>query len=518
MLKPLKKSHTAKYGAIENGILQTNNFSSEITPPDLIKYCKRSLRGLFLYTFDNDYFDFWTNNKIKYENMRIETIYTGTSVMAIKFISGRNTLILVNAAFMFPKKPDNLYNALFYLYNKLGNGILPCYTPATFALRLWRLRFLKESLRGINMRNNDFIRQAYAGGRSEIISGKLEQGYYYDINSMYGAMMLQDMPTGKVISTLTRKKDRIGFYECEIDQTNINLPPLWQKVHNDAKSKDMLCFPADKFTGNFSGNEIDMAIEAGAEVKIIKGIEWKDKNPIFKEFIEYIYDLKEKTQYEWFRAFLKQVMVSLYGKFAEDKSKYKDTVQCGNVRDYYQHKKNGAQIIDEVNLTIAKNKDKKLKYNKNNHNLPHLSAYISALGREFIYKTAIKLKSVAYIETDAVFTDKILPTGDGLGEWKLVGEVRNAEFRLSKTYSYEMDGEKHYIAAGLPDTANKSAYFKGESVKFFKNQKFTTEKKEYNVKMKNAQFLKRDIKDNFSMPLSISEILQKMKLNNAFST
>ena len=92
-----------------------------------------------------------------------------------------------------------------------------------------------------------------------------------------------------------------------------------------------------------------------------------------------------------------------------------------------------------------------------------------------------------------------------------------AEFHLSKTYSYEMNGEMHYIAAGLPETSDKSAYFKGESVKFFKKQKFITEKKEYNVRMKKAQFIKRDIKDNYSMPLSVSEILQRMQLNNAFS-
>jgi hypothetical protein len=517
MLKPLTKSHIAKYGAIENGILQTQNMTTAITPPDLVKYCKRSFRGIFLYTFDNDYFDFFTNNRIEYKNITIKTIYGGTAIMAVKIISGQNILTLVNAAFMFPVKPDNLYNALFYLYNKLGKGILPSYTPATFALRLWRFKFQKETLRGINSRIDDFVRTAYAGGRSEIISKKLDKGYYYDINSMYGAMMLKDMPTGRVIYTETRTKDLIGFYQCEIDQRNINLPPLWQKIHNDNKSKDMLCFPADKFTGIFSGNEIDMAIEAGAEIKILNGIEWESKSPVFKEFIEYIYKLKEQTKYKWFDAFLKKVMVSFYGKFAENKDKYQDIFQCGDVKNYYKEIDNGAKLIDEHNLTIAKNKEKKVKYNKNSYNLPHFSAYISALGREEIYKTAIKLKSVAYIETDAIFTAQILPIGNGLGEWKLVGEVQNAEFVQSKTYSYEMDNQRHYVAAGIPETVNKAAYFKGESVKFYKKQKFVSEKREYNVKMKDTQFIKRDIKDNFSMPLSVSEILQRMQLNNAFS-
>lgn len=513
MLKPLKKEHIAKFGAIENNILTMPNFSAEITPMDLIKYCRKTYRGLHLYTFDNDYFDFLTHTKI--EGFTIKTIYGGTNVMAVKIISGQNILTIVNASYMFPKKPENLFNALFYLYNKLGKGILPCYTPATFALRLWRLNFQKETIRGISHRANDFVRQAYAGGRSEIISRKLENGYYYDINSMYGAMMLEDMPTGRLIYTKKKTKDLIGFYKCEVDQTDLNLPPLWHKIKNDAKGKDLLCFPADKFTGVFSGNEVDMAKKAGAKVKVQYGIEWEGKSPIFKEFVEYIYDLREKTQYEWFDAFLKKIIVSFYGKFAEDKNKYQDVVTCKNVKEYYKTINDDLTVknIDEINLTVAINK-KKLKYNKNNHNLPQFSAYISALGREKIYKEAVKLKSLAYMETDAIFTSEKLKTGNKLGDWKLVGEVKNAEFRLSKVYSYTMNDLEHFVAAGLPDNADKPAYFKGEQVKFFKKQKFIKEKKEYTSTLKKAPFIKRDIKDNYSIPLSISEIIKKMKLNN----
>ena len=513
MLKPLKMPHAAKIGAIENGILQLNDFTAKIKPDELINFCTRSLRGLYIYTFDDKYLDYFTGKKL--DNITIKTVYSGSQIMFVKLISKRNILTLVNAAFMFPKRPPNLFNALFYLYNELGKGILPSYTPATFALRLWRLNFQKEVLRGISFRNNAYIRNAYAGGRSEIIKKVLKEGYYYDINSMYGAMMTKDMPIGRVCSTLTRTPQAIGFYKCEVNQTAMNMPPLWQKIHNDSKSKDMLCFPKDSFTGVFDGDEIDNAIKAGADIKILNGIEWEDKKPIFKEFIEYLYNLREKTQFEWYNAFLKKVLVSFYGKFAEKKENYKQVVQCNDTKEYYnyiENKDNKAIIINDNNLIVEVAK-KIVKYNRNNYNLPHFSAHIATLGRIEIYNQAVKADA-AYIETDALFTTKKLKTGVKLGEWKLVGKVKNAEFKLCKTYSYEIDGEKIYVAAGISDEADKSVYFQGENVKIYKKQKFIEEKKEYNIKMKNTGFIKRDIHDNFSLPLTISEILNKMKLNN----
>ncbi len=512
MLKPLKALHTAKIGAIENGILQFNNLTTQIEPQDLIKYCKRSLTGYYIYTFDDKYLNYFIGKKI--DNITIKTVYSNSSIMFIKLTSKRNTLTIVNALFMFPKRPPNLFNALFYLYNDLGKGILPTYTPATFALRLWRLKYQKEALRGISFLSDKIIRKAYAGGRSEIVKSKLNDGYYYDINSMYADMMRQDMPVGRVCYASTRTQGAIGFYECEVNQSNLNLPPLWKKINNPLKSKNMLCFPKDKFTGTFDGNEIDNAVKAGAEVKILWGIEWEDKKPIFKEFIEYIYNEREKTKYEWYNSFLKKMLVSFYGKFAENKKNYRQTVQCNNEKDYNNYINdinNKTRIIDDDNLIVEIAK-KIVKYNRNNYNLPQFSAHISALGRIEIYNQAIKADA-AYIETDALFTSKKLKTGTKLGNWKLVSKVKNAEFKLCKTYVYQMDGKTHYVAAGIPDGADREVYFKGEGVKIYKKQKITQEKKEYTMKMKNTGFIKRHIHDNYSLGLTIQEIVNKMQGN-----
>ena len=512
MLKPLQMLHSAKIGAIENGILQFNDITAQIEPQDLIKYCKRSLMGFYIYTFDARYLNYFVGKKI--DNITIKMVYADSSLMFVKLIYKKYTLTIVNASFMFPEKPPHLFNALFYLYNGIGKGILPSYTPATFALRLWRLKFQKETLRGISFQNNAYIRNAYAGGRSEIIKKTLKKGYYYDINSMYGDMMRKDMPVGRIFDVLTRTKERIGFYECEINQSKMNIPPLWHKIYNDTKSKDVLCFPKDSFIGIFDGAEIDNAVAVGAEVKILSGIEWENKKPLFKEFIEYLYNLREKTQFEWFSAFLKKLLVSFYGKFAEDKSNYKQVLHCIDIKDYYNYIENAdnkAFLLDEKNLIIEVAKQI-IKYNRNNYNLPQFSAHVAALGRIEIYNQAIQANA-AYIETDALFTSKKLKTGTKLGDWKLVGKIKNAEFKLCKTYVYEMNGETHYVAAGIPTDADKSVYFQGESIKVYKKQKFIEEKKEYSMKMKNMGFIKRHIQDNFSLGITIKEIINKMRGN-----
>lgn len=513
MLKKLTKEHKPKIASIEGNTFNVSTVAGLDITPELIELLlTKKYNNYFIYTYQDNFLSY------NYKGIDVKRKYIGTECLTLTITKGRYKINLINARFLLPQQPPSLISAITFIYSGVGKGLSPALTAATFALKLWRYKYQKETLRGISERINNFVREAYAGGRSEILQSTLQKGYYYDINSMYADMMCNDMPTGLCLRVWKRNKDRIGFYRCKVDQTNLMLPPLWKKIYNQKKGKAVLAFPADKFEGVFSGVEIDNAINSGVKIKVINGYEWQGKQPIFKQFAQDLYKIRQLTTVDWYEAFIKKLLVSLYGKFAQTTEGYTDVIQCQNVKEFnailLNAKNVNTKVIDEENLilSVAKNNKPISKYNSN---LPHLSAHIIALSRVKIYDEALKVilngGKVAYIETDALFTSIPIKhnVGSGLGQWKLEGEVENAHYYLSKTYKYDFQGETHYIAAGV--NGDMAAYFKGENITMYKKQKFSSEAKAVELSMKN-NFIKRDVHENYSMPLSIKDILSKMNI------
>ena len=505
MLKPLSRKMKSKFATIENDCYHSQNFDiNNFNPEKILSLLKRSNRNLFIYTYDDRFLNFYKNKHI--EDINIKIISRAEHLIALKFKQKQNTIHLVNAKYLIPAIPSDLFSALDYLYNKLSPDIACCYTAATFALRMWRMHYQKENLHGLALIQENFLRKGYAGGRSEIFQTQLEKGYYYDVNSMYAAAMLEDMPVGYGMWTDIFHEDKIGFYKCKVDQSTQYLPPLWKKIN------DSLCFPADAFTGIFSTAEILMARAAGIKIETGTGITFTEKKPIFREFILDIYELKKENG--WISSFAKKILVSFYGKFAEKKEK--STLEKISKDDFWESLKNKTVIIDE-NSRFVKKKIKSFK--GSNHNLPYLSAHITALARSKIYEQAKNILQnngkIGYIETDAIFTDTKLQTGTGIGEWKCEGEVENAKFIASKTYTYHAGNCRKYIACGIPlnQPAVLPAYFSGDKVQIYKKGYKTQEIKEYSMKIKN-NFYKRKVYTDNSLPLTVSEILNKMYLTS----
>ena len=504
MLKPLSRKMKAKFATIEDGCYRSQNFNIDNFKEEHIpSLLRRSNRNLFIYTYEERFLNFYKNKHL--ENVNIKIISRADNLIALKFKQKQNTIHLVNAKYLIPTAPSDLFSALNYLYNKLSPDISCCYTAATFALRMWRMHYQKEDLHGLALIQENFVRKGYAGGRSEIFQTRLETGYHYDINSMYGAAMLEDMPVGYGMWTDIFHEDRIGFYKCKIDQSTQYLPPLWKKIN------DSLCFPADVFTGIFSTAEILTARTAGIKIKTGTGITFTEKRPIFREFILDIYELKKCEG--WIASFAKKILVSFYGKFAEKKEKF--TLEKISKKDFWENLKNNKTVIIDENARFVKKKIRSFK--GSNHNLPFLSAHIAALARSKIYEQAKNILQnggkIGYIETDAIFTDTKLPTGIEIGEWKWEGKVQNAKFIASKTYSYDTGNRRKYTACGIPlnQSAILPAYFAGDKVQIYKKGYKTQEIKEYSMKIKNNFYKRRTYTDN-SLPLTVSEILNKMYL------
>lgn len=227
---------------------------------------------------------------------------------------------------------DGLYDALV-LFRKLVNDISPIgdlpLSLGSLALKVFKTSYLGDlEILTPNKKQDDFLTNAYAGGRTEYFGNgvKDENGIYrkcnyYDVNSMYPAEMQNAFfPVGvgiwtKKLEYNDNKQLIIGAYEIEYNQTGGHIP-LLRDQSTGQKSKE------HEFIGRgiYTTDEIQYLISIGAEIKIIKGLIFPDSQQIFNEFITDLYNMRLKADREGNAALflvIKLLMNNLYGKFAQ---------------------------------------------------------------------------------------------------------------------------------------------------------------------------------------------------------
>lgn len=91
------------------------------------------------------------------------------------------------------------------------------YSTATLSLKIFRTHFQKESIYILPKNIDAFTRNGYFGGGTDVYKGYAKKAFYYDVNSLYPAAMLNPMPheilnNGKMINLIDRKLDSFfGF-------------------------------------------------------------------------------------------------------------------------------------------------------------------------------------------------------------------------------------------------------------------------------------------------------------------
>ncbi len=335
-----------------------------------------------------------------------------------------------------------LYDSLDIFYKKYAKGIGCKLTIASCAMAVYRKYFQDTNIYGLEENVENFIRKSYAGGRVEIFktaSKPNEKLKCYDINSLYPSMMLKKMPTGPVIFSTQQNKEKIGFYKCEVNlKSEEYLPLLPIKLKG-------LKFPTGKFEGIYDNEEIKEAQKnKNYDIKITNGFYFLKSEKIFKNYVKYYYSLKteskknnNKTGYMIAKMFLN----SLYGKFAQRRDK-EVIVFCNN----YKLAKEKKLILYNEKLSLWK----LTEYSRAKHIIPSLSAHITSLARVHLYKYLQLCKNeLFYCDTDSVYTTKKLNTSEKIGDMKLEKYIKNANFYLPKTYSFDEIDEfnnfiKHY--------------------------------------------------------------------------
>ena len=313
-----------------------------------------------------------------------------------------------------------LFEIVQRFYKKEGTLSL---TVASHSLKVFTSKFCKlDFFQCDDDFDNYFRTNFYKGGRVEVYKGYGKNLYYYDINSLYPFVMLNEMPSGMPVRTKKFIRDKIGFYKIELNEdTHFDISVLTvKKFFNNYYVNGM---KGDKFY--LHSCELEYLKEKKISFKIIDGYYFEQSEDLFTDFVNYFYNEKKNAKNSFDRYFAKLILNSLYGKFGQKIKGEKLVVNDGRYNDY--------KIFDAYNDLILVDKNFNVKFK-----CVYVASYITALARTYHLRLMDKVgfENIFYCDTDSIICSKKLKTSDEIGELKLEAEIKEGIFLMPKVYGY----------------------------------------------------------------------------------
>lgn len=355
-----------------------------------------------------------------------------------------------------------------------------CITISGLAVRIFLKDFYDNNIPNINKPSiyRD-IKQAYYGGITEVYKPSGNNLFYYDVNSLYPYVALQDMP-GLTCSKINYYDDNqdisslFGFYYCSIDAPiNSYLGVLPLRTHTG------LIFPLGKWEGWYFSEELKFAKEYGYNIKVLKGYSFSRESNVFTKYINKVYSIKANPLNLSQKAMAKSLLNNLLGRFGINLEKpitevlsnetfskkmsmckivsYKQIsedrvlVSYVPVLDYDIIKSHGLDYLKIVNNF----KDNELRP------LTTTSIVMSAANTAYarIHISKIKLEilrlggKIYYSDTDSIVTNIQLPNSlvskNEIGKLKLEHVLQEAVFISNKIYwMCDTKGKTHVRSKG----------------------------------------------------------------------
>lgn len=317
-------------------------------------------------------------------------------------------------------------------------------TLASQSMSVFNKNFKNHKLTNCTEKDEDFFRKTYYGGYTDIFKFYGESLNYYDFNSLYPDVMRREMPLGCIMATNSFKRDMIGYYKVRVNLKGLLIGCI------PFVFKNKLIFPIGEFETYCTSAELELLEDLGQEYKVIQGLVFSDKAPVFKKYIEELYKIKQKSNKDSVDYIISKLELnSLYGKFAQKREQ--ETVIYTS--DYSEVLNEGlTPYIEELNFY------KKRTISRSRNILPYLSSYVTSLARVKLYRKIMEcgFDNVYYCDTDSIITNKKLSVGEKLGELKLEHEIEKAIFLQPKCYALKLKNGKEIIKLkGIP-TSNIS--------------------------------------------------------------
>jgi len=263
-----------------------------------------------------------------------------------------------------------------------------------------------------------YIRRATYGGRNEVYKKYGEKVNLYDVRSMFVSCYDADIPVGKM-KWVKSNLNTGTLAEAKIYVPDMLIGPLPYRLNGK------LIFPVGEFQGWWDMNQLRMAAELGCEVTIIRQLGCPEE-PILKEFGEVVGHLRESSNPDLSKLW-KKFGLRLTGKFGQHRTRS----EIRHVLD----------IEDQVGWCPIDDKEiyyEKLSY-MNGHRSPYIKPAVNMRIRseaEIRHFRVLLGSDPYYCDTDSDFTNKILPTGNKMGDLRLIDYAKRAYFIRRKFYGY----------------------------------------------------------------------------------
>lgn len=319
--------------------------------------------------------------------------------------------------------------------------ITECVTLPQLALKNFRTNDLTINIPSYDACEGD-VRKAYRGGRTEVFMRSGEKLRYYDVNSLYPSVMLNEMPVGKPAYDVNFKIGDFGVCRATVTVPQSEKYPLLSSKRKIGKSMKLF-FMGGTYEDWFTSVEMDEAVRLGYDIKIHEGYHFK-KAQIFKGFVDRMYGIRKKAAKDTPQNMTaKLTMNSLYGKFGQKREKSRIIVNPDD--------RVGLEVM-YADMEIYK----KGTRSRGGHILPAIAAFVTAYARIHLHQIFKNIEEmggkVYYCDTDSVLTDVVLPCGEKLGELKdVLNQTCEAVFLAPKMYALRtQDGKEYVVCKGFP--------------------------------------------------------------------
>lgn len=306
------------------------------------------------------------------------------------------------------------------------------------------------------------IRQAYKGAFTYVKdteTGKEQkEGLVFDVNSLYPSVMYYEkMPYGAPIKFYGKyKEDKCYPYFFQILTCSFELK---KGMLPTTQLKNNLAFIPTEYVKSSKGELITMCMTCTDlelflehydvyDLEYHAGYKFKATDKLFKEFIDYWIEIKNRSTIEGnagMRTIAKLMLNNLYGKFASRPTGFSKI-------PYFE---NG-----EVKYRLSEEEERTMMY------VP-IGAAITAYARAKTIRSAqANYDRFIYADTDSLhlkgteMPDNIEIDNVKLGAWKHESTFTRAKFIRAKSYVEEIDGKLKVTCAGLPESCHKLVTWK----------------------------------------------------------
>jgi hypothetical protein len=298
-----------------------------------------------------------------------------------------------------------------------------CYTVGGSAWRCAQRRIGLPDAE-LTLRDHEFVRKGYYGGRVQIFRPEANEGREYDVNAMYPAALASlELPWGdscRRVGSGARSDFQRGLEG--VVRARVSVPEMWIPPL-PVRTKSRSAYPTGIFEGHWTAVELRYAETVGVKILEVKeGIFWPEKKVLFRDWIDQLWSLRFAAQGGKsgpFGTFLKFYMNSLTGKLGMNPESTLYTLNP-DPEKLDKLTEVGAGIWSYDGPKVRKTKDGRWVAGSPCCHV-EWAGYITAIGRIRWHRQATAgPEDMVMGDTDSVLctTKRTKEVGNGLGEWQ----------------------------------------------------------------------------------------------------